>query len=215
MATWTRAKGWWREAKLRVPTEAHQALLRYRQQRAEGTVQVGVGTYGVPTVHVWRDDEGRNVGGRILIGNYVSIAGDVELFTGGNHLPQRVTTFPVRQIYGLAAHGEDEHPGTRGDVVIGSDVWLAQGCAVLSGVTVGHGAVVGARAVVSRDVRPYAIVVGNPATEVGRRFSDDVVEELLRLAWWDRDEQWVAEHADLLCAVPNISALRAVLSRDA
>lgn len=210
----SRAHTWWREAKLRVPTDDHRAVLRYREQRADGTVEVGRGTYGVPTVHVWRDGAGRNVGGKVLIGHYVSIAGDVELFTGGNHLHQRVTTFPVRQIYGLAAHGEDEHPATRGDVVIGSDVWLAQGCTVLSGVHIGHGAVIGARAVVSRDVRPYAIMVGNPAKEVGRRFSDDVVDALLQLAWWERDEQWVADQADLLCATPDVDALRSALRGD-
>src|SRR6202035_4147784 len=80
-----------------------------------------------------------------------------------------------------------------GDVKIGNDAYIGRGAMVLSGVTIGDGAVVGARAVVTRDVRPYAVVVGNPAREVRRRFSDEVVEALLRIRWWDWPDEVVAE----------------------
>jgi virginiamycin A acetyltransferase len=68
----------------------------------------------------------------------------------------------------------------------------------MSGVTIGDGAVVGTKAVVTKDVRPYAIVGGNPAREIGRRFSDEQVEALLRIRWWDWPTEKVAEHVDLL-----------------
>ena len=69
---------------------------------------------------------------------------------------------------------------------------------ILSGVTIGDGAVVGAAAVVSRDVRPYAITVGNPAREVRRRFPDTIVEALLRIRWWDWPDDFIADRIDEL-----------------
>ena len=163
----------------RVPTEGHRKPQRLQRLRELGVLQMGTGSYGEPEVLVWWDDAGRPIGGKVRVGNYVSIAGQVQIFTGGNHVKERVTTYPVRQIYGLAAHGEDEHPQSNGDVVIGSDVWIAQSAIVLSGVTIGDGAIVGSGAVVVKDVRPYSIVVGNPAREVARRFDDATVDELV------------------------------------
>jgi serine acetyltransferase len=75
----------------------------------------------------------------------------------------------------------------------------------MSGVTIGDGAVVGTKAVVAKDVRPYAIVVGNPAREIGRRFSDEQVEALLRIKWWDWPTERVKQHVDALSS-PDIDA---------
>ena len=84
---------------------------------------------------------------------------------------------------------------------IGNDVWIGHGAVILPGVTVGDGAVVGANAVVTKDVSPYAIVGGAPARVIRMRFADDVVERLMRLAWWD----WPLER--LFEAVPDMQAL--------
>jgi virginiamycin A acetyltransferase len=89
--------------------------------------------------------------------------------------------------------GEDELPPP---VSIGSGVWIGDAAIVLPGVTVGDGAVIGAGSVVTRDVDPFAIVVGSPARELRKRFDDAVIEELLALAWWDwTDEKIAAEQA--------------------
>ena len=84
---------------------------------------------------------------------------------------------------------------SRGDTVVGHDVWLGYSALVLPGVTIGHGAVVAAASVVARDVAPYAVVAGNPARVVRWRFSEDEVERLLRAAWWDWPVELVTDHA--------------------
>jgi tetrahydrodipicolinate N-succinyltransferase len=96
---------------------------------------------------------------------------------------------------------EDGHPTDKGPITVGYDVWLGAGCVVLSGVTIGNGAVMAARAVVAKDVRPYAIVVGNPGREIRRRFTDDQIDALQEIAWWNwPTEKVIAEVADLCSA---------------
>ena len=84
---------------------------------------------------------------------------------------------------------------SRGDTVVGHDVWLGYSALVLPGVTIGHGAVVAAGSVVARDVPPYAVVAGNPARVVRSRFSEEDVERLLRAAWWYWPIELVTDHA--------------------
>ena len=84
---------------------------------------------------------------------------------------------------------------SRGDTVVGNDVWLGYQALVLPGVTIGHGAIVAAASVVAADVPPYAIVGGNPARVIRRRYEDHDVERLLRAAWWDWPVELVTEHA--------------------
>jgi acetyltransferase-like isoleucine patch superfamily enzyme len=166
----------------------------------EGIVEIGGHTYGQPRIVLWRDPNGRSVGGRVRIGRYCSISANVEILTGGDHRVDWVSTFPFRVRWGLPGAWEDGHPATKGDVTIGNDVWISRGACILSGVTIGDGAVVGAHAVVARDVAPYAIVVGNPAVEVRRRFDADVVDALLEARWWDLPDDDVGELVPLLCA---------------
>jgi acetyltransferase-like isoleucine patch superfamily enzyme len=86
------------------------------------------------------------------------------------------------------------HPATKGDVIIGNDTYIGYESILLSGVKIGDGAVVGARAVITRDVPPYAIVGGNPAKVIRYRFSPETIEKLLRIRWWDWDDDKV-DHA--------------------
>jgi virginiamycin A acetyltransferase len=89
---------------------------------------------------------------------------------------------------------------SRGDTNVGHDVWLGYQGLVLPGVTIGHGAVVAAASVVTADVPPYAIVAGNPARVVRRRYEDDDVARLMRAAWWDWPIELVTEHARTIMA---------------
>lgn len=106
------------------------------------------------------------------------------------------------------ADGVEFH--ARRPIVIGSDVWIARGARVVGPASIGHGAVVGARAVVTGDVRPYAIVAGAPAREIRRRFSDDEVAALLELAWWEWPSERVRRHARLLTGT-DVGALLAAV----
>ncbi len=168
--------------------------LTTREALDAGWLTLGEATYGFPTVHVGPGDDGR-----VEIGAYCSIAREVEFVLGGRHRTDWVSTFPFRARFGLAGAYEDGHPQAVDGIVVGSDVWLAARASILGGVTIGHGAVVAASAVVTKDVRPYAIVGGNPARELRRRFSDEQVEALLRVAWWD----WPAER--VLAIVPELN----------
>jgi acetyltransferase-like isoleucine patch superfamily enzyme len=174
----------------------HRNRQRLSTLMERGRVSIGAHTYGVPNVCVFRGD--RTL---LSIGRYVSIGHDVQVLLGGNHRVDWVTTFPLRAVLGLPGAYDDGHPRSRGDIVIGNDVWLGMGCKILSGVEIGDGAVVGAFSVVTRSVRPYAIVAGQPAREQRRRFGDAQVERLLRVRWWDWPDDKVRAEVDALsCA---------------
>lgn len=159
----------------------------------QGLLQIGQ-PFSYGDFKVWAYERS----GRVRIGRYCSIADAVELMPGGNRNHRLVSTYPFRILMDLPGAYEDGQPWTKGDIVIGNDVWIGRGAAVLSGVTIGDGAVVAAYSVVTRDVRPYAIVAGVPAREVRRRFPDEDVERLLATRWWDLPEPEIRELAMLL-----------------
>lgn len=182
-----------------------EKMFRLSQSRAigdlakRGVVSFGSYTYGTPRVYASRNPVvGLEPGASLRIGSFCSIADGVEILTGGEHRTDWVSTFPLNIFFGTAAAWRDGHPSSKGDVIIGNDVWIGLGAKILSGVTIGDGAVVGAFTVVSRDVRPYAIVVGNPAREVRRRFPDEQVEKLLRIQWWNWSAEVIAERIPFL-----------------
>jgi acetyltransferase-like isoleucine patch superfamily enzyme len=156
-------------------------------------------TYGVPAVWRWGEPA------TLIIGKYCSLSTEIVIFLGGNHRPDFVTTYPFSSITNWPEAASIEgHPASKGDVRIGNDVWIGMRAFIMSGVTIGDGAVIAARALVSRDVPPYAIVAGNPARVVRMRFPDDVIQQLLRLRWWDWDPERVRRYVPLLMQ-PDIS----------
>jgi chloramphenicol O-acetyltransferase type B len=166
-----------------------------------GRATVGAHTYGVCTV-----DVGRGERGRAYLGSYCSIGVGVELLLGGNHRTDWVSTYPFRVHWDLPRALRDGHPRPEPDIEIGSDVWIGTEAMIMPGVKIGHGAVIGARALVTRDVRPYAVVEGVPAREIRRRFSDEEVDGLLVVRWWEWPEERVRASVDLLSS-PDIIAL--------
>ena len=147
-----------------------------------------------------RDFEKNNVlyhypvnGDRLKIGKFCSIAcGAKFLFTSGNHSMQSLSTytFPIfYEEWGLDAKDIRSAWDNKGDITIGNDVWIGYEAVILSGVTIGDGAIVGARAVVTKDVPPYTIVAGVPAHPIRKRFDEEVIAKLQALRWWDWDEE--------------------------
>lgn len=156
-------------------------------------LRMGRGSYFPPTVVA---HEGDSFG--VRIGNFCSIAADVEFMPGGNHRIDWVSTYPFRIMLDLPGRGEDGHPASKGEIVVGHDVWIGRGARILSGVQIGNGAVVGAYAVVASDVRPYGVAVGNPARVRKQRFPDSTVAALERIAWWDWSDDLLAERVGML-----------------
>jgi acetyltransferase-like isoleucine patch superfamily enzyme len=143
--------------------------------------KIGRGLIGNPDVIGWRQ------GASLEIGAYCGIEKSVQIFLGDEHRWDWVTTYPFSLLW-EGGKGIPGHPATKGDVIIGSDCWITKEAVIMSGVRIGHGAVVGARAVVAKDIPPYGIAVGNPAQVVKRRFDDATVERLLEICWWDWDD---------------------------
>ncbi|GHE52507.1 acetyltransferase [Camelimonas fluminis] len=152
----------------------------------------GAYSYGRPKVRFAES------GAKLSIGRYCSIADKVEILLGGNHRLDWVSTFPFPAFPTVWPGVNSDYHATSGDVHIGHDVWLGSGCMILSGVTIGHGAVVAARAVVTRNVPPYAIVGGNPARVIRHRFSEADIAALLASAWWDLPKEQVQTLLPLL-----------------
>lgn len=127
------------------------------------------------------------IGTKLIIGKFCSIAPETRfMMDGGNHRMDG-STYP----FNLFGHGWEQYAPTleqlriKGDTIVGNDVWIGRRATIMPGVRIGDGAVIGAEAVVTNEVAPYTIVGGNPAKEIRKRFSPEIIEELLDLRWWD------------------------------
>jgi acetyltransferase-like isoleucine patch superfamily enzyme len=162
-------------------------------------IEVNSYTYGHAGIKIIESGEGKT----LRIGKFCSIAEGVVVFLGANHRVDWITTYPFGHIHENEfpkVSREHGHPATKGDVIIGNDVWIATNAVIMSGITIGDGAVIGAYSIVTKDVPPYTIVAGNPAKRIRKRFDDVVVSKLLELKWWDMDESKINEISDILCS---------------
>lgn len=173
------------------------------------TITVGDYTIYDDFVHDPRDFQRNNVlyhypinQERLVIGKFCSIAcGAKFLFNSANHTLRSLSTyiFPVLfEEWGLDVARIPEAWDNKGDIVVGSDVWIGYEAVILAGVTIGDGAIVAARAVVTQDVPPYTIVGGVPARPIRKRFSDQEIERLLTLRWWDWPAEKIAANLDAI-----------------
>lgn len=122
---------------------------------------------------------------RLDIGKFCSIAhGASFVLNGGNHFADRLSTYPF-PIFGCWDNPDPGPWPNKGGIDIGHDVWIGWDATLLPGVRIGHGAIIAAKAVVTGDVPPYAIMAGNPAREVRKRLPDTDIARMLELAWWD------------------------------
>lgn len=140
------------------------------------------------------------VGDKLVIGKFCMIASDVTfIMNGANHLTDAISTYPFA-IFGegweKAMEGR-EYP-RKGDIVVGNDVWIGYSATIMAGVTIGDGAIIAANATVVKDVAPYAIVGGNPAKEIKRRFPEETIARLLELRWWDWDVERITANVQAL-----------------
>lgn len=135
---------------------------------------------------------------RLIIGKFCSIAcGAKFLFNSANHTQRSLSTYPFPiffEEWGLDPGDVADAWDNKGDIVVGSDVWIGYEAAILAGVTIGDGAVIGARAVVTRDVPPYTVVGGVPARTIRRRFDERTIEILQALKWGEWPVEKIRRH---------------------
>ena len=161
---------------------------------------VGTGTYGTEHIKILDWNQGTD----LIIGNYCSIANPVTVLLGGNHNMNRVTTFPFGILNGLGPMPNNDGY-SNGNVVIGNDVWIGHNVTIMSGVTIGDGCIIAACSVVTKNVSPYTIVGGNPIKIIKQRFSDEQIEKLLKIQWWQWHFDKIKAFSDLLLN-PDIDA---------
>jgi len=181
----------------------------------KSSVSIGRFTYGFESsiVKQW------NEGAALNIGNFCSIAKNVTFMLGGNHRVDWITTYPFGLIFQqeLIKDPIIGHPFTNGDINIGNDVWIGSDVAILSGVNIGNGAVIGTRSLVTKDVKPYEIVGGNPAKHIKFRFHPLIIDELLQIKWWDLNIEIIRKIAVYLCQIPdkkNLDLVKLIITRN-
>lgn len=173
-------------------------------------IRVGRFSYGVTAESILQWNEGAN----LEVGSFCSIARGVTFMLGGNHRSDWITTYPFGHIF-KDIFGEDVppgHPSSKGDIVIGNDVWIGDRATIMSGVTIGDGAVIAANSHVAKDVGSYEIWGGNPARKIRDRFPEDVRDLLLRIRWWDLPIESIRDNLHVLCNVPSPEVLTQLLA---
>jgi virginiamycin A acetyltransferase len=139
-------------------------------------------------------------GDKLIIGKFCMIASDVHfIMNGANHLTDALSTYPFA-IFGNGWENamEGKSYPYKGDTIIGNDVWIGYGACIMAGVTIGDGAIIASHSVVTKNVTPYSIVGGNPIQEIRKRFSDEKINKLLAMKWWDWDMEKITANLEML-----------------
>jgi virginiamycin A acetyltransferase len=140
------------------------------------------------------------IGDKLIIGKFCMIASDVKfIMNGANHLTKSISSYP------FAIFGEDwkdamegkQYPN-KGNTEIGNDVWIGFNSTIMPGVKIGDGAIIATNTTVTKNVEPYAIVGGNPAKEIKKRFSQDQIEKLLEIKWWNWEIEKITKNVKKL-----------------
>lgn len=151
---------------------------------------------------------------KLQIGKFCSIAcGAKFLFNSANHTLSSLSTYPFPLFFeewGLEKKDVTNAWDNKGDIVIGNDVWIGYEAVVLAGVTIGDGAIIGTRAVVTKNVPPYTIVGGVPAKPIKKRFSEETISALLEIQWWNWSEERIARNIGAIQS-GNIEQLKQVI----
>ena len=158
-------------------------------------MSIGKYSYGTPVIYF------NNPEAELIIGKFCSIAEQVKIYLGGSHRVDWVTTYPFGHINtGIFNNFDGKgHPKTKGDVIVGNDVWIGANATIMSGVKIGDGAVIANNSHVVKNVEPYAMIGGNPAKLIRYRFSTEQIADLLLIQWWNWDDAKINSYLPALC----------------
>ena len=191
------------DSKKIYPRSEDKQIVYLKNVISNPNIEVGEFTFYNDFVNDPKDFEKNNVlyhypinRDKLIIGRFCSIAcGARFLFNSANHALGSLSTYPFPIFREEWAHGIEVNKAwdNKGDIVIGNDVWIGYEAVILAGVTIGDGAIIGARAVVTKDVPPYTIVGGVPAKPIRRRFPEEIINELLSLRWWELPPEQISK----------------------
>jgi len=178
-------------------------------------------TYGHSNLNIIEFGNGTN----LKVGKFCSISQGVKIFLDyGGHDPDLMSVYPFQHLYndkfdGKKSIKENEDTRTlggaknKGDVIIGNDVWIGLDALIMNGVKVGDGSIIGANSVVTKDVKPYELVAGNPAKHIRLRFEDEIIKLLSLLQWWNLEENIIKLIIDNLREKPKVDVLKKLISK--
>lgn len=153
------------------------------------------------------------MGDKLVIGKFCQIATGVRfIMNGSNHAMSGFSTYPFK-VFGEEWSKKDPmHVVSKGDTMIGNDVWIGNSATIMQGIKIGDGAIIGTNSLVTKDVEPYTIVGGNPAKEIRKRFDDETVNFLVNLKWWDWSVESITEHLELITN-GNLNGLKKIYNK--
>lgn len=163
-------------------------------------VDIGKGTYGKICAYAI------NKKSRLVIGNFCSIADNVTFLLSVDHPTSHLSTYPFKAMF-----WDENEATTKGDIIVGDDVWIGYGATILSGVKIGQGAIIAAGAIVTKDIPSYAIVAGIPAKVIRFRFKKDVIKRLLKINWSKIDIKFVENHLNELYSDVSSDTIESLL----
>jgi virginiamycin A acetyltransferase len=150
------------------------------------------------------------IGDQLIIGKFCALSRGVKfIMNGANHKMSGFSTYPF-EIFGQGweriTPQPEEYP-FKGNTVIGNDVWIGYEAVIMPGIKIGDGAIIATKSVVTKEVQPYTIVGGNPASVIRRRFSDEIIQDLLEIAWWNWDVEKITRNLEKIVGT-DIEALK-------
>ena len=180
----------------------------------QSKIIVGKYTYGHQSLNIIEYGNGKN----LYIGKFTSIAPGVKVFLDyGDHNSSLTTSYPFQVLYNNIFNGKKYsivNNQNKGDVNIGNDVWIGMDTLILNGIKIGDGALIGANSVVTKNVKPYEFVAGNPAAHIKYRFDKEIIELLQELKWWDLEEKKIKEIMPMLLSQPEKEILKKLIEQN-
>ncbi len=136
---------------------------------------------------------------KLILGKFCQLATGVRfIMNGSNHSMNGISTYPFKVFGEDWATRASMDVISKGDTIIGHDVWIGNSATIMQGVKIGDGAIIGTNSLVTKDVEPYTVVGGNPAKEIRKRFDNETISFLLKLKWWDWPVVKITQHLDLI-----------------
>jgi virginiamycin A acetyltransferase len=191
------------------PMEPHKNLVFLKNQITRPNIIVGDYTYYADFTDAGNFEKNvlyhfDFIGDKLIIGKFCAIASDVKfIMNGANHETSPISTFPFA-VFGngwekvVEGSNPIEKFPNKGDTIIGNDVWIGYDATIMPGVKIGNGAVIAAKSVVTKDVPDYAIVGGNPARIIRKRYDEEQITRLNAIAWWDWSAEKITENLKLI-----------------